>query len=142
MEFDKTKLGADTKAFVVSADTKENMKIRDNLYANVEAEIFIPAGGRPYTVKDSNWQRFLKADGSPSSLAIVEGANIFFTADARKKLVQSGVVVIKDSSANKAGVICSSYEIIACLTLSPEEFAAIKTTYVNQVVQILRESRQ
>lgn len=139
VEFDKTKLGADTKAFVVSADTKENMKIRDNLYANVEAEIFIPAGGRPYTVKDSNWQRFLKADGSPSSLAIVEGANIFFTADARKKLVQSGVVVIKDSSANKAGVICSSYEIIACLTLSPEEFAAIKTTYVNQVVQILRE---
>jgi len=139
VEFDKTKLGADTKAFVVSADSKENMKIRDNLYANVEAEIFIPAGGRPYTVKDSNWHRFLKADGSPSSLAIVEGANIFFTPEARKKLVQSGVVVIKDSSANKAGVICSSYEIIACLTLSPEEFAAIKTTYVNQVVQILRE---
>lgn len=139
VEFNKSKLSGDAKAFVVSADTKENIKIRDNLYANVEAEIFIPAGGRPYTVKDSNWQRFLKADGTPSSLAIVEGANIFFTPDARKKLVQSGVVVIKDSSANKAGVICSSYEIIACLTLSPEEFAALKTTYVNQVVQILRE---
>jgi len=139
VEFSKSKLSGDAKAFVISADTKENIKVRDNLYANVEAEIFIPAGGRPYTVKESNWQRFLKADGSPSSLAIVEGANIFFTADARKKLVQSGVVVIKDSSANKAGVICSSYEIIACLTLSPEEFAALKTTYVNQVVQILRD---
>lgn len=139
VEFSKAKLSGDAKAFVISADSKENIKIRDNLYANVEAEIFIPAGGRPYTVKDSNWQKFLKSDGSPSSLAIVEGANIFFTADARKKLVQSGVVVIKDSSANKTGVICSSYEIIACLTLSPEEFAAIKTTYVNQVVQILRE---
>lgn len=138
VEFSKNKLSGDPKSFVISADTKENIKTRDNLYANVEAEIFIPAGGRPYTVKDSNWQRFLKADGSPSSLAIVEGANIFFTADARKKLVQAGVVVIKDSSANKAGVICSSYEIIACLTLSPEEFAAIKTTYVNQVVDILR----
>ncbi|MEN9809374.1 MAG: hypothetical protein RLZZ488_941 [Pseudomonadota bacterium] len=139
VEFSKAKLSGDAKAFVISADSKENIKVRDNLYANVEAEIFIPAGGRPYTVKDSNWQRYLKADGSPSSLAIVEGANIFFTADARKKLVQSGVVVIKDSSANKTGVICSSYEIIACLTLSPEEFAAIKTTYVDQVVQILRE---
>jgi glutamate dehydrogenase len=139
VEFSKAKLSGDAKAFVISADSKENIKVRDNLYANVEAEIFIPAGGRPFTVKDSNWQRYLKPDGTPSSLAIVEGANIFFTPTARKNLVQSGVVVIKDSSANKTGVICSSYEIIACLTLSPEEFAAIKPTYVNQVIQILRE---
>ncbi|NBX17664.1 MAG: hypothetical protein EBR09_09885 [Proteobacteria bacterium] len=139
VEFNKSKLGSDTKAFVISADSKENIKTRDNLYANVEAEIFIPAGGRPYTVKESNWQRYLKSDGTPSSLAIVEGANIFFTDVARKKLMQSGVVVIKDSSANKTGVICSSYEIIACLTLAPEEFAAIKTTYVNQVIMLLRD---
>ena len=139
VEFNKTKLSGDTKAFVISADSKENIKTRDNLYANVEAEIFIPAGGRPYTVKESNWQRYLKSDGTPSSLAIVEGANIFFTDVARKKLMQSGVVVIKDSSANKTGVICSSYEIIACLTLAPEEFAAIKTTYVNQVILLLRD---
>lgn len=139
VEFNKSKLGSDGKAFVISADSKENIKTRDNLYANVEAEIFIPAGGRPYTVKESNWQRYLKSDGTPSSLAIVEGANIFFTDVARKKLMQSGVVVIKDSSANKTGVICSSYEIIACLTLAPEEFAAIKTTYVNQVIMLLRD---
>lgn len=139
VEFSKNKLSSDAKAFVISADTKENIKTRDNLYANVEAEIFIPAGGRPYTVKESNWQRYLKPDGTPSSLAIVEGANIFFTDVARKKLMQSGVVVIKDSSANKTGVICSSYEIIACLTLAPEEFAAIKPAYVNQVISILRD---
>ena len=139
VEFKSELLSGDSKAFVISADTKEHIKMRDNLYANVEAEIFIPAGGRPYTVKESNWQRFLKADGTPSALAIVEGANIFFSTEARNKLVESGVVVIKDSSANKAGVICSSYEIVACLTLSPEEFAAIKPTYVTQVVQILRE---
>lgn len=139
VEFKSELLSGDSKAFVISADTKEHIKMRDNLYANVEAEIFIPAGGRPYTVKESNWQRFLKADGTPSSLAIVEGANIFFSTEARKKLVESGVIVIKDSSANKAGVICSSYEIIVCLTLSPEEFAAIKPTYVTQVVQILRD---
>ncbi len=138
VEFNKKCLGKDPKAFVISADSKENIKTRDNLYATVEAEIFIPAGGRPYTVKESNWSKFLRADGKPSSLAIVEGANIFFTPEARKKLVESGVIVIKDSSANKAGVICSSYEIIACLTLSSEEFANIKTVYVNQVIDILR----
>jgi glutamate dehydrogenase len=139
VEFSKSKLSSESKAYVIAADTKENIKTRDNLYATVEAEIFIPAGGRPYTVKENNWQRFLKSDGKPSSLAIVEGANIFFTPEARKKLVESGLVVIKDSSANKAGVICSSFEIIACLTLSPQEFANIKTTYVQQVVEILRK---
>jgi glutamate dehydrogenase len=137
VEFDKGKLSRDPKAFVISADSKENIKVRDNLYATVEAEIFIPAGGRPYTVKENNWHKFLKSDGKPSSLAIVEGANIFFTPEARKKIVESGVVVIKDSSANKAGVICSSFEIIACLTLSPQEFAALKTQYVNEVISIL-----
>jgi glutamate dehydrogenase len=138
VEFNRTLLSKDPSAFVIRADTKENIKIRDNLYANVEAEIFIPAGGRPYTVKESNWSRFLLSDGRPSSLAIVEGANIFFTPEARKKIVESGVVVIKDSSANKAGVICSSYEIIACLTISPEEFAKIKNVYVGQVIDILK----
>jgi glutamate dehydrogenase len=139
VEFKKSALSKDAKAFVLPADTKENMKVRDNLYASVEAEIFIPAGGRPYTVKETNWHRFLKNDGKPSSLAIVEGANIYFTKEARYKLVEAGVVVIKDSSANKAGVICSSFEIIACLTLSPQEFANIKGTYVSQVVDILRK---
>ena len=139
VEFNKKALSGDVKGFVISADTKENIKTRDNLYATVEAEIFIPAGGRPYTVKENNWNKFLRSDGKPSSLAIVEGANIYFTPEARKKLVEAGVVVIKDSSANKAGVICSSYEIIACLTLSPEEFASIKSTYVGQVIDILRQ---
>lgn len=138
-DFKASALSKETNAFVIKADSPENMKIRDNLYATVEAEIFIPAGGRPYTVKDNNWQKFLKPDGSPSALAIVEGANIFFTTEARKKLVESGVVVIKDSSANKAGVICSSFEIIACLTISADEFAKIKPTYVTQVVETLRQ---
>jgi glutamate dehydrogenase len=139
-EFNPEKLSSDPKAFVILANTKENMKIRDNLYATVEAEIFIPGGGRPYTVKDSNWDKFLLANGKPSALAIVEGANIFFTKEARQKLVDAGAIVIKDSSANKAGVSCSSYEIIACLTLSPSEFAEIKDTYVGQVLNIIRQN--
>ncbi len=140
VEFNPDKLSGESKAFVISANTKENIKIRDNLYATAEAEIFIPAGGRPYTVKESNWDKYLLANGRPSSLAIVEGANIFFTKEARQKIVDSGVVVIKDSSANKSGVSCSSYEIIACLTISPEEFSEIKDIFVRQVLDIIRHN--
>src|SRR5690606_5835490 len=35
-------------------------------------------------------------------------------------------------------VICSSYEIIGALVLSPKEFNAIKETYVSQMIDILR----
>jgi glutamate dehydrogenase len=139
VEFDSKELSSGNSAFVIAADTRDNVKVRDNLYATVDAEIFIPAGGRPYTVKDKNWHRFIKADGVPSAQAIIEGANIFFTNLAREKLVEQGVVVIKDSSANKCGVICSSYEIIACMTLSPQEFAVIKDVYVKEVIDILKD---
>ncbi|MFN9125908.1 MAG: hypothetical protein ACK5WD_08770 [bacterium] len=47
--------------------------------------------------------------------------------------------MIKDSSANKCGVICSSYEISACMVLTDEEFLSIKDTYVSQVLDRLRE---
>lgn len=124
-------------SFVVKADTPENMKIRNELHATVQADILIPGGGRPYTVNDKTWELFLK-DGKPSVRAIVEGANIFFTDGARKKLQEAGVLIIKDSSANKTGVICSSYEIIASLTISEKEFLNIKPTYVSQVIDILR----
>jgi glutamate dehydrogenase len=128
------------EGFVIVADTKEKMRTRDQLYAKAEAELFIPAGGRPYTVNDQNWSLFLKEDGTPSANAIVEGANIFFTKTAREKLIEKGVVVIKDSSANKGGVCASSYEIIACLILKPEEFYEIKNTYVAQVLDIIKKN--
>ncbi|MES2614442.1 MAG: NAD-glutamate dehydrogenase domain-containing protein [Bdellovibrionota bacterium] len=140
VEFNPEKLSKDPKAFVIAANTRENMKIRDSLFTTAEAEIFIPGGGRPYAVKESNWDRFLLPNGKPSAMAIVEGANIFFTKEARQKLVDSGVIVIKDSSANKAGVSCSSYEIIACLTISPNEFSEIKDVYVKQVLGIIRDN--
>src|SRR5690606_9581952 len=102
------------------------------------ADVFIPAGGRPYTVNEKNWAGFLDKQDKPTMRAIVEGANIFFTSEARERLQEKGVMIIKDSSANKTGVICSSYEIIASLTLSEEEFAEIKDQYVAEVLVILR----
>ena len=53
------------------------------------------------------------ADGTPSSKAIIEGANSFITPAARLELQKKGVIVMRDASANKCGVISSSYEIIA-----------------------------
>jgi len=125
-------------SYVIKADTAENVRTRNNLHFTAKADVFIPAGGRPYTVNEKNWQQFIGPDGLPTCKAIVEGANIFFTAEARENIQRKGIIVIKDSSANKTGVICSSYEIIASLILSEDEFLAIKPDYVKQVIEILR----
>jgi len=69
---------------------------------------------------------------------ISEGANLFLTPGAREELAKRGVTIIKDSSANKCGVICSSYEISACMVLSDDEFLSIKDAYVEQVLERLR----
>ena len=138
-EFNPKSLSDAKGAFVVPADTKENIRIRNTLYATAVADIFIPAGGRPYTVNSDNWSDFLRDDGTLTVKGIVEGANIFFTEEARDRLQERGVLIFKDSSANKCGVICSSYEIISSLILEPEEFMAIKPEYVQQVLEKLRE---
>ena len=44
---------------------------------------------------------------------------------------------MRDASANKCGVISSSYEIIANLLLSDKEFMADKERYVGDVLEIL-----
>ncbi len=139
VNFDKAKLSKAKEAFVIAADTNENIKIRNEIYMKAQADVFIPAGGRPYTVSEKNWHMFLDADGKPTMKAIVEGANIFFTSEARERLQEKGVLMIKDSSANKTGVICSSYEIIASLTMSEDEFKAVKPEYVKDVIGILRK---
>lgn len=137
-EFNPKMLSKRDGSFVIKADSAENIRIRNNLHFSAKSDVFIPAGGRPYTVNDKNWNQFIGTDGNPSMRAVVEGANIFFTSEARAEMQKKGVLMIKDSSANKTGVICSSYEIIASLTLSEDEFLAIKDIYVNQVIEILR----
>jgi glutamate dehydrogenase len=138
-KFSKEKLSTAKEAFVIKADTNQNIRIRDELTGKVQADIFIPGGGRPYTVNGTNWNNYIDASGQATMKAIVEGANIFFTSAARENLQKKGVLIIKDSSANKTGVISSSYEIIASLAVSGEEFRMIKETYVSQVIDILRQ---
>lgn len=117
--------------------TDEFNKIFNQLAFTVETDLFIPAGGRPETIAMHNVDQFFKENGEPSARVIVEGANSFITPDARRVLQQRGVVIMRDASANKCGVISSSYEIIANLTLSEAEFLAHKQQYVNDVIAIL-----
>ncbi len=111
----------------------------DTLLFKVEADLFIPAGGRPETIDKTNWKLYLKADGSPSAPVIVEGANSFITPEARVRLQEAGVVLLRDASANKCGVISSSYEIIGNLLLDEKEFLANKPEYVRDVLEILEK---
>ena len=111
----------------------------NGLLFQVAADVFIPAGGRPETIDIGNFPRFFDEDGNPSARAIVEGANSFITPDARSELQKRGVVIMRDASANKCGVISSSYEILANLMLSDDEFLDNKARYVNDVVAILNQ---
>ncbi len=138
-QFNPSKLSTHPESFILLADSLENIKRRNELHFRIKSDIFIPAGGRPYTVNENNSKLFQLEDGTLSCRAIVEGANIFFTTEARNKLQEMGMIIIKDSSANKTGVICSSFEIIASLILSSEEFLEIKPLYVAQVLKVLRQ---
>jgi glutamate dehydrogenase len=109
----------------------------NRLIFNVTTDLFIPAGGRPETIDRSNCGRFFDKNGMPRAQVIVEGANSFITPDARIELQQRGVVIMRDASANKCGVISSSYEIIANLMLTEQEFLTNKEQYVADVIDIL-----
>lgn len=86
------------------------------------ADLFVPCGGRPAAVNIANWKELLDEGGRPKFALIVEGANLFLTEEARLRLEERGVVVLKDASTNKGGVTSSSYEVLAGLALSEDEY--------------------
>jgi len=110
------------------------------MHNRVVADAFIPAGGRPSTINENNWRSFLQPEnGEPSAKLVVEGANLFITPGARQLMYkETGIPIVKDSSANKCGVICSSYEILSSMLLSNEEFSAVKEPLVADVLKRLR----
>ena len=54
------------------------------------ADVFVPCGGRPEAVDINNVHMLMGEDGKPRFKYIVEGANLFFTQDARLRLEQAG----------------------------------------------------
>jgi glutamate dehydrogenase len=114
-----------------------NHLLRHNIL-QAKTDIFVPGGGRPRTLNETNIKDFLDEAGIPTSKAIVEGANLYLTHEARRFLEKLGVLIIKDSSANKGGVTCSSFEVLCSLCLSEEEFLKEKTTLVAQILEIIK----
>jgi len=113
-----------------------NHLYRNNVH-QVKTDIFVPGGGRPRTLNDSNYVSYLDETGKPTSKAIVEGANLYLTPGARRILEKLGVLIIKDSSCNKGGVICSSFEVLAGLSMSEQDFLKEKNEYVKEVLEII-----
>ncbi|CAG8485883.1 5697_t:CDS:2 [Paraglomus brasilianum] len=132
-QFDLSKLSP--KGFRVLVD-QQNVKLpngqviddglifRNNFHLSslVSAELFVPCGGRPESVDLSNVSLLLDHNGKPRFKYIVEGANLFFTQEARLRLEEAGAIIFKDASANKGGVTSSSLEVLAALSLTDEEF--------------------
>lgn len=114
------------------------------------ADLFVPCGGRPGAINISNWKSLLDERGRPKFRFIVEGANLFITEDARLRLEEQGIVVIKDASTNKGGVTSSSFEVFASLALSEEEYdehlrvlpgskaSPFRQAYVAWIIQTIR----
>ncbi len=109
----------------------------DDLVFSVSADLFLPCGGRPETIDGNNWNRLFAGDGTPTARVITEGANSFITPEARVEIQKRGVIIIRDASANKCGVISSSYEIIGNLLMKEKEFLDHKDAYVKDVLAIL-----
>lgn len=123
---------------------KAALRARNTMHNRVVADAFIPAGGRPSTIHEGNWRQFLQpSTGEPSARLVVEGANLFITPGAREKLFEEcALPIVKDSSANKCGVICSSYEIASSMLLDEGEFLSHKESIVEDVLVRLRSLGQ
>jgi glutamate dehydrogenase len=121
-----------------------------HLDPRMKADLFVPCGGRPKSINLSNWRSLLDAEGRPLFRWIVEGANLFITQEARLRLEEKGIVLFKDSSTNKGGVISSSFEVLAGLGLSDEEYGqhmsvrpgaatpSFRERYIKEVIDALR----
>lgn len=114
-----------------------NHLLRNNVH-HTKVDIFIPGGGRPRTLNHYNVSDYLDETGKPTSKGIVEGANLYLTNDARRFLEERGCLIIMDSSANKTGVICSSFEVLCGLVLTDEEFLLHKKELVQEILERLK----
>jgi len=82
---------------------------------------FVPCGGAKDTVNFANVCGFLAV--FPELEFIVEGANVFFDDAAREAIAtQTDVLQIKDSTANKGGVTCSSLGEVLSAFLLQEDY--------------------
>jgi len=129
----------------------EDFRNKFHLNPIARADLFVPCGGRPAAININNWHSLLDERGVPKFRIIVEGANLFITEEARLRLEEKGVIVIKDSSTNKGGVTSSSLEVFASLALSDSEFREhmcekggkkppFRGAYINEVLSTIKKN--
>jgi glutamate dehydrogenase len=131
--FDRSKLSA--TGFLIEVSQKnvrlpdgsiveDGTSFRDRFHLSkyFTADLFVPCGGRPKAVTLQNVEQLFE-DGRCKFKYVVEGANLFFTDDARRLLEHRGVHIIKDAAANKGGVTSSSCEVLAGLAMTVDEHA-------------------
>jgi len=122
-----------------------------HLHPKFKADLFVPCGGRPASININNWREFLDENQEPRFKFIVEGANLFLTQEARLRLEEKGVIIYKDSSANKGGVTSSSLEVLASLALSDEEYerlmcvkkgkiSSFRKRFIKEIIEIIKEN--
>lgn len=164
-EFNRKKLSEG--GFFISINDRDVLLPDGNLVKNGEdfrnvfhlsnyavADLFVPCGGRPGAINIGNWKSLLDERGRPKFRFIVEGANLFITEDARLRIEEQGIVVIKDASTNKGGVTSSSFEVFASLAMSEEEYdkhlrvvsgnkaSLFRQAYVAWIIQTIRAYAQ
>lgn len=120
------------------SSSEMNYLLRNNVH-QTRTDIFIPSGGRPRTLNENNFEEFLDETGKPTAKAIVEGANLYLTPGARRSLEELGVLIFKDSSANKGGVICSSFEVLSGLTLGDDLFLENKKELIDEILVRIKQ---
>ncbi|KAI7830006.1 Glutamate/Leucine/Phenylalanine/Valine dehydrogenase-domain-containing protein [Kickxella alabastrina] len=106
---------------------QDGLSFRNVFHLNklAAADFFVPCGGRPESIDINNIGLLFDAEGTPRFKYVVEGANLFFTQDARLRLEKAGVHLFKDASANKGGVTSSSLEVLAALSFTDAEFGRL-----------------
>jgi len=126
-----------------------NFRNSFHLMPYAACEFFVPCGGRPESVNIQNVNKLI-VNGEPIFKYIVEGANLFFTQEARLALERAGVPVLKDASANKGGVTSSSLEVLAALCFTNSEHEKhmcvkdgnIPQFYKDYVIEVQKKNRR
>ncbi len=129
----------------------EDFRNRFHLLPYAKADLFVPCGGRPAAININNWTQVLDERGQPKFRLIIEGANLFITEEARLRLEEKGVVLIKDASTNKGGVTSSALEVLASLALTDEQYdqhmvvrdgklPAFRKAYIEEILRRVRDN--
>eukprot|EP00397_Hematodinium_sp_SG-2012_P003658 GEMP01003666.1.p1 GENE.GEMP01003666.1~~GEMP01003666.1.p1 ORF type:complete len:1127 (+),score=208.26 GEMP01003666.1:108-3488(+) len=135
--FSESCLGPDGFLFTVDAKDivlpdgsfwRNGVQLRDKFHFThyAKADLFVPCGGRPASVTGANVTPLCNKLDLQWKY-VVEGANLFFTNDARLQLESAGVHLFRDASANKGGVTSSSLEVLGSLCMSEKEHNELLT---------------